>query len=141
MKRKHYVVGLIFSQHEGRIALLRKTHPPWQKGKLNGVGGHIEQDEEPLEAMIREAKEEVGLEKMPWEHIAILKGPAWTLHVYKTNLPAPFEPEELMGQEDERVEVHVTSQLSFLELIPNLRYLIPFAINRLEGDIMKVACT
>lgn len=55
--------------------LIRKTHPEWQKGKLNGIGGKIEKKEKltsngivdhwlletPFEAMIREFHEETGI--------------------------------------------------------------------------------
>jgi 8-oxo-dGTP pyrophosphatase MutT (NUDIX family) len=61
-----------------QFLLIRKTHPEWMKGKLNGIGGKIEKKEEllidpddpgkntwlmetPPEAMIREFYEETGI--------------------------------------------------------------------------------
>jgi hypothetical protein len=49
-----YVVGLAFDD-EGRVALIEKNRPAWQRGLLNGIGGKIEGDEMPVETMIREA--------------------------------------------------------------------------------------
>lgn len=41
------------------LMLLRKKAP--NKGKWNGVGGHIEKGESPYQSMVREIKEETGL--------------------------------------------------------------------------------
>lgn len=136
---KHYVLGLVFSQYEGRIALLRKKRPDWQVGKLNGIGGHIEPGETPKEAMIREAEEEVGLKLGGgcWEEIATLrKSRTWELFVFKTNLPLPTEPEDLMGQEDEQVEVHNVNLMYLEDCVPNLHYLVQFAVRRYDGDYL-----
>ena len=37
-----YVVGFAFDKKRENVALIQKNRPPWQKGKLNGIGGHIE---------------------------------------------------------------------------------------------------
>lgn len=137
---KHYVLGLIFSQHEGRIALLRKKRPAWQAGMLNGIGGHIELGETALQAMVREAAEEVALRfpwPQAWEEIATLRqSRTWDVVVFKTSLPLPNEPEELMGQEDEQVEVYNVNELHLQDLIPNLHYLVQFAVRKHPGDYL-----
>ncbi len=45
---KRWVVGFLFNT-KGEIALISKTHPEWQAGKLNGVGGAVEGEETQLE--------------------------------------------------------------------------------------------
>jgi len=40
---RRYVLGFLFSQDETRIALIRKTRPLWQEGRLNAIGGHAEE--------------------------------------------------------------------------------------------------
>ena len=62
---KKYVVGLVFDEVE-RVMLIKKNRPDWQKGFLNGVGGEIKNNEAPIEAMIRECKEESGLFIEKW---------------------------------------------------------------------------
>lgn len=67
----NYVCGFMCSYDLNRFLLIRKTHPEWQKGKLNGIGGKIEKKEQlvgdvwltesPFEAMIREFHEETGI--------------------------------------------------------------------------------
>lgn len=36
---QHYVVGFQFARRGNLVTLIRKNHPEWQAGKLNGVGG------------------------------------------------------------------------------------------------------
>jgi 8-oxo-dGTP diphosphatase len=55
-----FVVGFAFDDL-GRVALVRKARPAWQAGKLNGIGGHIEPGESPVDAMDREFMEETGV--------------------------------------------------------------------------------
>lgn len=70
----NYVCGFMCSWDVQNFLLIRKTHPEWQKGKLNGIGGKIEKripgydieygvpiEETPFEAMIREFHEETGI--------------------------------------------------------------------------------
>lgn len=64
-KKKHFVLGFAHDQH-GRVLLMQKTRPNWQKGQLNGIGGKVEKGEDIFHAMTRECKEETGLE-LEWE--------------------------------------------------------------------------
>jgi 8-oxo-dGTP diphosphatase len=59
-----YVVGFMFSEYCNEIALIKKKRPEWQKGRLNGIGGHIEKNEVPHDAMYREFEEEAGIERI-----------------------------------------------------------------------------
>lgn len=74
MKIWQYVVGFVFTPDYSKVWLMKKQKPEWQKGKLNGIGGKIEKNETPLAAMIREAKEETGLETPQWKEFAVLQG-------------------------------------------------------------------
>ena len=68
-----YVVGFMFSPAENAVLLLRKNRPTWQQGKLNGIGGRIEGDETPEQAMRRECIEEVGLDLDSWKEFDKLR--------------------------------------------------------------------
>lgn len=57
-----YVLGLAFDHDMQHIALILKTRPSSQAGKLNGVGGAIAQGETPLDAMIRKFGHEACLQ-------------------------------------------------------------------------------
>lgn len=80
--RKHfsatvYVISVI--EGEPRVLLhLHKKHNAWY-----GLGGHVEENEDPAEAAIREAKEEAGIK------VKLLSNP---LHrfTYADELPSPI---------------------------------------------------
>ena len=47
-----------------KILLVKKDRPAWQSGRLNLVGGKIEEGETPEQAALRELKEEAGFVPM-----------------------------------------------------------------------------
>lgn len=61
---------------QGEVLLIRKSHPDWMKGKLNGVGGQLREGERPIVAMIRECSEETGLQIGAdlWNEFLIMSG-------------------------------------------------------------------
>jgi 8-oxo-dGTP pyrophosphatase MutT (NUDIX family) len=63
---KHYVVGFCFDPTYTQIVLVKKCKPIWQNNLLNGVGGQIEGNETPEQAMEREFWEETGLKVKHW---------------------------------------------------------------------------
>lgn len=64
---QEYVLGFCFSNSLEEVWLIRKKRPAWQAGKLNGVGGHVEEGETPLCAMLRESFEEFGHADYNWQ--------------------------------------------------------------------------
>ncbi|KAK6456239.1 NUDIX hydrolase domain-like protein [Scheffersomyces xylosifermentans] len=60
-KRLRYTLGFVFCPETKQILLLNRNKSPWM-GKWNGVGGKLDPEETPLECIIRETREETGLE-------------------------------------------------------------------------------
>ena len=58
---KRYVLAFLFDKDKENVLLIRKNRPDFQAGKLNGLGGKIEDGETPLEAVSREVSEESGI--------------------------------------------------------------------------------
>ena len=54
---KHWCLGFIFNKNLDHVQLLRKGRT-MHVGKWNGVGGSIEPNESPVDAMTRETREE-----------------------------------------------------------------------------------
>lgn len=81
---KHYVLGFAFDSRN-RVVLIHKERPDWQRGKWNGVGGHINEGELPYSAMVREFKEETGvLISNGWRYVGQLYSTPghWACEVY-----------------------------------------------------------
>jgi 8-oxo-dGTP diphosphatase len=78
-----YVLGFVFNNDKSEVALMRKTKPEWQKGRLNGIGGKIESGETPIEAMHREFREETGFEtnKLYWREIGCMSSNEWFVYI------------------------------------------------------------
>lgn len=66
------VVGFLFNS-KNEVALILKKHPKWQAESLNGVGGHVEAREWPIDAMRREFKEETGILIENWVEYADIR--------------------------------------------------------------------
>lgn len=89
---------LCFLQKGNQLLMLKRAKAP-NKGKWNCVGGHIEPNESPLAACIREVQEETGFAitaprfhgLLTWEGFEIPEG---GLYLFSTQVPPDREPEE-----------------------------------------------
>lgn len=130
VKTKHrYVLGFAFHGEpaERTVVLLEKRTPEWQRGRLNGVGGKIEAGETPVEAMIREFEEEVGVKTSPraWQLYVRMHGEDWECHVFRANLNNEQAKEVKRTEAEQPVFVRVDDIP--LNTLKNVRYLIGMA--------------
>lgn len=97
----HYVVGLAF--YENNVLLTQKTHPPWQEGKYNGLGGKVK-NESIDRAMVRKFLEEAGTQtsSLNWIKVVTLVFPHCEVHFYAT---------QLVVREFEQIAKHILKQL------------------------------
>ena len=123
---QEYVAGFLFDSYLEYVVLIRKEKPAWQKGKLNGVGGKIEEGETPAQAMRREFLEETGMDVEHWNQYVTLTGEGFTVHFFHARSHDPFL---VKSTTDETVRVYEIENLSRLQTIPNLQWLIPCALN------------
>lgn len=82
---RKYVAGFLF--HKGRVLLVRKNRPLWQKDMMNAVGGGVEDGEEATVAMVREFREEAGLSLVGWNFFCTEFGPGYEVHFFRYVLP------------------------------------------------------
>jgi 8-oxo-dGTP diphosphatase len=120
----NYVLGFLFDSTLQNVALIEKKRPDWQAGRFNGIGGKVEPDETPEDAIEREFAEEAGLEQIPWTKFAVMGGPGWVVHCYCAAVP---NVEHVRTMTDEEVSIQGAFDVPWLTTIPNLRWLVPLA--------------
>lgn len=65
MEPHYFIATNVIIERDGKILLSRRKNKSWGNGLLCVPGGHVEQGEMPIQAAIREAKEELGLDVKP----------------------------------------------------------------------------
>jgi len=136
---EHMVVGFMFDEKFEYVLLIRKTHPEWQKGLLNGPGGHREErDISTNDTMRREFEEETGIktEWGAWKTIATLRWEGGR-RVWAMTAVAPrselFKAERDSLDKDEHVEIVPVKSLADEKTVGNVRWLVPMAIDMLTN--------
>lgn len=61
-RTKVYLAVHLFLIKENQILLLKRFNTGYEDGKYSVCAGHVEADENYIDAMIREAKEEIGID-------------------------------------------------------------------------------
>jgi 8-oxo-dGTP diphosphatase len=130
MEKEEMVIGILFSKDESKVLLILKDHPDWQRGKYNFPGGHIENNETPRECVIREMREETGLGALIWWPVGTMEGEGWFVHILSTKDDGNFE---LQCRTEEVPKWFPVNQLPE-NIIPNLRWLVPLALDKLNND-------
>lgn len=137
---RRMTAGFAFTDDERSVLLVHKRRgPPVVKGRLNGIGGHIEGDETPLEAQVREFREETGLDIAPerWTHTVHLSGPhggGWEVWFYRCDIT---EEEAASYQAaDEPLTVVPVEAIPTMNVVPNLRWLVPMQNDRLRYPVV-----
>lgn len=133
-----YVCGFCFSNDLQRVALIQKTKPAWQKGRLNGIGGKIETDDSSSAmAMEREFLEEAGCLMLApdWKFLTHMYGKDWSVEFFysvEKDLSTGYTLEDLDSLTEEKVTIVKVEDVQSLDTISNLRWLIPLAIQKIK---------
>jgi len=135
---KTMVCGFLFNTEQTHVLLIRKVKPEWQKGRLNGIGGKVEQGETFEDAMHREFMEETGLDIPDWDVFVRLQGGGnsgeggeWVVYFFRafTDLKTMCKVIKFCDEG----EIHVYSikkdMLHSDGTLPNLSWLIPMALS------------
>lgn len=143
--KREWVVGFLFDDDAGRVVLIRKNRPEWQRGRLNGVGGKVEPGEQLEDAMRREFREETSVDITSWHRFATLTWEEGVVHFFRH-----FAPLETVLQcastTDEEVEIRWIDGLLLPGLratvTPNLLWLVPLGAHRHDDyDVIDVVET
>lgn len=104
MTERIVVVGAALLS-EGRLLAARRSAPPELAGRWELPGGKVEPGETPERALVRELREELGVEAEPLARIAgewPLKSP-YALHVWTARLfPGSGDPKPLEDHDELR---------------------------------------
>lgn len=133
MEKNHFVLGFVFNSDCTKVLLVLKKRPLWMKGRINGIGGHIEDDESPIQAMHREYKEETDMAQV-WKHAVTFTCDSGTVYVFKaisTCFHIPFTQIE-----DETLIEEGITHLHLIPVMTNLKYLIPLCLSSCQFPIM-----
>lgn len=128
-----YVAGFVFSPSFEQVGLIRKNKPVWQAGLLNGIGGKIEENETPVEAMVREFSEETlsTSSRDQWKQFAVIGDDKGFEVTFFAMIGATYH---LRPRESEQVEVLRVRDIHPLrtDMIENLPWLIAMAIDHMQ---------
>ena len=129
INKQKYVLGFLFDPLLEKVLLIKKLKPDFMFGRLNGIGGKIELGEIPDKAMVREFKEEVGLEIDSWIHYATFFNEAgnYEVFVYAALDAKIYDFRQL---EIEEPNIYEICLLHYWDRMPNIDWLIRMAINR-----------
>lgn len=128
---KNYTLGFIFTSALDRVLLVHKINPEWQAGKVNGVGGKIEEGEDPITCIVREVGEETGLitSADQWIHLGEMGSDAWRMYVF--TLVYDGDIGDAKSADKEKVEWFNSNALP-QNILSNLSWLVPLAIDRIR---------
>ena len=130
-----YAVGFLFNKDFSKVVLINKARPDWQKGRLNGVGGHYEDYDLSLNAtMERELKEETGYDFKNWILIGNLRSYDWSVGVYAGQ--ADIIDDDIKQTTDEKPELVKYPLDPTLKTIDNVHWLLPLAKDVLENRLI-----
>jgi 8-oxo-dGTP diphosphatase len=133
-----YTLGFALDLENQKVALIRKNRPEWQAGKLNGIGGHIEEGENPKEAQVREFYEETGVGTFlsDWNFVCRMdrEEDNFSCFVFRTfNIPLKL----LANITDENIEIHETKNINELyrngECLSNIPWLVYMCLDLNPG--------
>ena len=134
-----YVLGFAFSTDKSRVMLIKKTHPAWQAGKLNGIGGHVEDGEKFHQAMRREFEEETGVRCASWDYCLQLRDPGdhYIMRVYMTVL-SDDKYEACSSMTEEKLVDTFIANIVPSQCVYNLRWIVPMLLDSVVFPVMMM---
>lgn len=136
-----YVAG--FMTDGQRVALIEKHRPPALAGRLNGIGGKVENWETPELAMVREFEEETGFHHEGWLHFCTLRvgadkcePVACVVYFYYTFV-FPHALNLVHSTTDEPVELVSIAGPAYAvrqRALPNVNWLLAMALSMERGE-------
>lgn len=146
---RRYTAGFLFrwrTPQVRQVLLVRKSHPKWQAGMMNAIGGEFEPGENGRTCIKREFEEEANLMTNDWDLFCTEEGPGYEVHFYRYTLH-PDARYKAPAKNDKDEELEWCDPLGpKYPVIGNLNWLLPLALDprpltssiKTAGDIRKL---
>lgn len=134
---KQQVCGFMMNLDKLWVLMIKKNRPDWMIGKLNGIGGSVEDSDDSYpEAMAREFQEETGIFTAPsdWFEFLELHTDHHTIVHFFVSYQALSFMHMARSLTDEKPEVCEISALEFLETLPGICWQIRMALSFGRGE-------
>lgn len=131
-----YSCGFAFEGN--KVALIVKNRPAFMVGKMNGIGGHVEEDESFLDCMVREFREEAGhhTDKNQWIPFAHLTGGRSEIVFFRTYLS---EMDDLLEtRTDEPVVIVPVNTVNEFNAMYNVPWLLRMAQSHAVSNAVEI---
>ena len=144
-----YTCGFLFRRRPNnlfQVLLVRKRHPEWQSGLMNGIGGRMNPGEAPLHCMMREFAEEAGYLTPHWDCFANERGSGYEVYFFRWWLPEDYGTPRVNDKDEELEWVDTHPWPPKYPVVGNLNWLVPLAMDPrpiscetyTQGDIRKI---
>lgn len=135
-----YTLGFAFDPSLERVLLIFKDKPELQAGLLNGIEGLVKSGQGIVHCMVREFKEETGIETQlkDWSHFATMRGPQWGVVCFCGR----FDVESASDKTAEKTAIVKVESVMRMrgKMVANLPWLISMAVDRLQnGELFRAA--
>jgi len=128
----YFVLGLCFNEKRDEVLLMRKNRPAWCAGQFAAVGGKVEPNEIHANAMIREFKEEAGVDTSREDWNGYFMELVDDQYRYRMLFYRAFSNRifrEAKQMETETLHRFPITLLPHIPLIDSLRWIIPLALD------------
>ncbi|HYC34367.1 MAG TPA: NUDIX domain-containing protein [Candidatus Paceibacterota bacterium] len=127
-----YTLAFIFNSILDKVLLMHKSRPASLAGKVNGLGGKLEGDEDLYECIMREVKEESDLDtkKDKWIYVGEKYAPNW--HVATFCYVYEGDMSDAKSMEDQPVEWFDVRNLPE-NVMSNLTWIIPLCLDKIRN--------
>ena len=114
-EHEHIAVAIIFIENKNHEFLIQKTSPE-KGGEFSSTGGHINHNETPLETIIREVKEELGVDiiQEDIQEFGFIKDKVPLRYLFYTKKDIDIEKVQLQKEEVEYVEYKTIDEINNL---------------------------
>ncbi len=140
--KRDMVLGFVFDEKGYFTLLIRKNKPAFLAGMWNGLGGKIEdEDAGSKDAIAREVEEEAGvvIPRKEWSVFGMMhEHGSHKVHLLRAFVPWKVLEAAEMKETEELTITPIDRAVSTLNVVPNLRWLIPLALDKTvnNADIM-----